>query len=101
VGIVSVLADISAVLVILEFMLLAVIPLVVLYFAIKGMSCLNKHLRPWLQQMQAGVNKVRDAVNRGARLVLKPFVALSICTAQVQAFFHSVSKIWSGKSSEV
>lgn len=89
---VSVLADISAVLVILEFMLLAAVPLAVLYFAIKGMRWLNEHLRPWLRQVQAGVNKARDAVNRGSRLVVRPFVAASVSAAQAQGLFRGLGK---------
>ena len=95
-GTISVLADISAVLVILEFMLLAAVPLAVLYFATRGMRWLNAHLRPWLQQVQAGVNEVRDTVERGSRLVAKPFVTISVYSAQVQGLFRGVGKALSG-----
>lgn len=97
-GTISVLADISAVLVILEFMLLAAVPLAALYFAVRGMRWLNEHLRPWLQQVQAIVNKVRDTVIRGSQSVVKPFVAASVYAAQAQGFFRGV-KVLGVKSS--
>jgi hypothetical protein len=100
VGTISVLADISAVLVILEFMLLAAIPLAVLYLAVRGMHWLNEHLRPGLQQVQAGVNRVRDAVNQRAQSVARPFVAASVYAAQVQGFFDGVGQALRGKSPE-
>ena len=84
-GTVSVLADISAVLVILEFMVLAAVPLVVLYSANRGMQWLNAHLRLWLRQVSAGVNRVRDAVGQGSRLVAKPFVGASVSAARYGA----------------
>lgn len=99
-GIISVLADISAVLVILEFMLLAAIPLAVLYLAVRGMQWLNEHLRLVLRQVQAGVNRVRDAVNQGAQSVARPFVAASVYAAQVQGFFDGVGQALGNKSSE-
>jgi len=92
VGTVSILADISAVLVIVEFILLAAIPLLVLYFIVKGVRWLNEHLRPWLQQMQAKVDQVRDAVKRGSQAVAKPFVAISVCAAQVQGLFRGITR---------
>jgi hypothetical protein len=98
VGTISVLADISAVLVIIEFMVLAAVPLAVLYLAGRGMHWLNTHLRIGLRQVQTGVNKVRDAVERGSRSVAKPFVAVSVYSAQVQGFFRGVAKVLSGKS---
>lgn len=96
--IISVLADMSLVLVILEFMLLAAVPLAVLYFANRGMRWLNDHLRLWLRQVQVGINKVRDAVVQGARSVTAPFVTASVYTAQAQGFFRGVGKAW-GKQS--
>ena len=98
-GPISVLADISAVLVILEFMLLAAVPLVAFYFANRGMRWLNAHLGPWLRQVLAGINKVQDGVERGLRLVVKPFVVVSVSMAQVQGLFRGVGKALSGKSS--
>jgi hypothetical protein len=98
VGAISVLADISAVLVILEFMLLAAVPLVVLYFANRGMRWFNARLRPWLRQVSAGVNRVRDAVERGSRLVAKPFVRASVSAAQVRGLFRGVGKALSDRS---
>ena len=97
-GTISVLADISALLVILEFMLLAAIPLAVLYFATQGMRWLNAHLRPWLRQVSAGVSKVRDATQRGSRSVVKPFVRASVSAAQVRGLFRGVGHALSGKS---
>jgi hypothetical protein len=98
VGTISVLADISAVLVILEFMVLATVPLVALYVANRGMQWLNAHLRPWLRQVSAGVNRVRDAVGRGSQLVAKPFVGASVSAAQVRGLFRGVGKALSGRS---
>jgi hypothetical protein len=98
VGIISVLADISAVLVILEFMLLAAIPLVVLYFANRGMGWLNTRLRPRLRQVLAGVNKARHVAQRGSHLVAKPFVGVSVSAAQVRGLFRGVGKALSDKS---
>ncbi len=98
-GIVSVLADISAVLVILEFMLLAAAPLIVLYFVNRGMHWLNTRLRPLLQQVQAGINKFGNTVERMSRCVVKPFVRVSVCVAQVQGLVRSVGKALSSKSS--
>ena len=95
---ISVLADISAVLVILEFMLLAAVPLVALYFAVRGMRWLNTRLRPWLRQVLAEINKVRDLIEQGSRLVTKPFVAISVYSAQVQGLFRGVGKVLSGQS---
>jgi hypothetical protein len=92
VGTISVLADISAVLVILEFMLLAAIPLAVLFLAVRGMRWLNTNLRPWLQQVQAGVNKVRDAVRRGSRAVSRPFVTCAVYSAQLRGLFRGIGK---------
>jgi hypothetical protein len=92
VGAISVLADISAVLVILEFMLLAAIPLIVLYFAHRGMRWLNTHLRTGLRQAQAMSNKARDAVQRGSKSLARPFVAVSVYSAQVQGLFRGLSK---------
>jgi len=97
VGTVSVLADISAVLVILEFMVLAVVPLAVLYFACRGVRWLNTHLRVWLRQVQTGVNKVRGTVKRGAGLVAKPFVTGSVFFARLQGLCRGVGKALSGK----
>ena len=91
-GVISVLADISAVLVILEFMLLAAIPLIVLYFAHRGMRWLNVHLRPGLRQVQTMSNKVRDTVKRGSKSLARPFVAASVYSAQVQGLFRGLSK---------
>ena len=91
-GVISVLADISAVLVILEFMLLAAIPLIVLYFAHRGMRWLNMHLRPGLHQVQATSKKARDAVERGSKSLARPFVAVSVYSAQVQGLFRGMSK---------
>lgn len=91
-GVISVLADMSAVLVILEFMLLAAIPLAVLFLAVRGMRWLNTNLRLWLQQAQAGVNKIRDAVKRGAQAVAKPFVAFAVYSARVQGLFRGIGK---------
>jgi len=99
VGTVSVLADISAVLVVLEFMVLAAIPLAVLYFANKGMRWLNEHLRLWLRQVQAGVNKLRDAINQSSQSVVKPFVTASVYAAQAGGFFRSLGRILGSKSS--
>lgn len=96
---ISVLADISAVLVILEFMLLAAVPLLAFYFANRGMRWLNAHLGLWLRQVLAGINKVQDGVERGSRLVVKPFVVVSVSRAQVQGLFRGVGKALSGKSS--
>ena len=95
--VISTLADISAVLVILEFMVLAAVPLIVLYFANRGMRWLNEHLRPWLRQVQAAIDKVRGTVERGSRSVAKPFVAASVYSAQVQGLFRGLGKALSGK----
>jgi hypothetical protein len=92
VGAISILADISAVLLILEFMLLAAIPLAVLYFANRGMRWLNRHLRPGLRQVQAMSNRVRDTVEQRSKSIGRPFVAVSVFSAQVQGLFRGVSK---------
>jgi len=97
VGTLSVLADISAVLVVLEFMLLAAVPLAVLYFANRGMHWLNRNLRPRLRQVLAVSNRVRDAAERGSRSVARPFVAASVLSAQAQGLFRGLGKVLSGK----
>lgn len=96
--VISVLADMSLVLVALEFMLLAAIPLAVLYLAVRGMRWLNGHLRPWLQQVQAGVNKVRDAVTRVSQAIVKPFIIISVYTAQAEGLVRGVGKALGNKS---
>lgn len=95
---ISVLADISLILVVVEFMLLAAIPLGVLYFVVRGMHWLNAHVRPWLRRVRAGVNKVRDAVERGSRAAAKPFIVASAYVAQAQGLARGVGKALSGRS---
>jgi hypothetical protein len=100
VDVISVLADMSLVLVVLEFMLLAAVPLAVLYLAVRGMHWLNGHLRPWLQQVQAGVNKVRDAVTRVLQALVKPFIIISVYTAQAEGLVRGVGRALGGKSQQ-
>ncbi|MFZ5917965.1 MAG: hypothetical protein ACOYZ7_13570 [Chloroflexota bacterium] len=98
-GALSVLADISAVLVILEFMVLAALPLLVLFFVVRGMRWLNENLRLLLRQVQSQVEKARHAVGRFCQAVTGPFVSISVFGAQIQGFLSGVSKAW-GRSSK-
>lgn len=94
---ISVLADMSLVLVAIEFLVLTAVPLLILYFINRGVRWLNVHLRLWLRQVQAGSGKVQNVVTQSARTVLKPFVALSVYLAQLRGLVRGVGKALSGK----
>jgi len=94
---ISVLADMSLVLVAIEFLLLTAVPLVILYFINRGIRWLNAHLKLWLRQVQAGSDKVQSVVTQGAQSVLKPFVALSIYLARLRGLVRGLGKALSGR----
>jgi len=95
---ISVLADISLILVVVEFMLLAAVPLGILFLAVRGVRQLNARLRPWLRRVRAGVNKVQGAVERGSRAAAKPFVVASVWVAQARGLARGVGKALSVRS---
>ncbi len=95
---VSVLADISLVLVVVEFMLLAAIPFVALYCANMGMRWLNARLRPGLRRVRAGINKAQGAVEQSSQAVVKPFVVAAVYAAQARGLVCGLGKALSGKS---
>ena len=73
---VGTLRDIALVLLAIEWIVLAAIPLVILFYITKGLAGLVAKVRPAMRMAHAYVLRGAAAIDRGMRIVRTPFVWL-------------------------
>jgi hypothetical protein len=80
--------DISVILLALEFMVLAAVPLIILYFITRGLRHAVRRARPFLRQVVGYGYQGLYAINRALYTIAKPFIWLHVQYAAVTGFWR-------------
>lgn len=80
--------DVSVILLALEFMVLAAVPLVILYFITRGLRHVVREARPFLRQVVGYADQGLHAIEKGLSAIARPFVWLHVQHAALTGFWR-------------
>jgi hypothetical protein len=76
--------DVALVLLIIEAFIMGLLPLVILYFAIKGMNWLTSKARYYLPLARSYVTRVEEATKRSSEMASAPLIESYVSIAYVR-----------------
>jgi hypothetical protein len=80
--------DVSVILLAIEFMVLAAVPLVILYFITRGLRHVVRKARPFLRQVAGYGYQGFEAIDKGLNAIVRPFVWLHVQYAALTGFWR-------------
>ena len=80
--------DVSVILLALEFMVLAAVPLVILYFINRGLRHVVREARPFLHQVVGYAGQGLQAIEKGLNAIASPFIWVHVQYAALTGFWR-------------
>ncbi len=90
---ISTLADLAAILLVVEIFILCLVPLLLFGGAVYGMRRVNQAARPALQQGSRLARRAAEGADRASTAVAEPFIRASAAAAAVRFFVRNLPRL--------
>jgi len=90
--------DLSLLLLAAEVFILALIPLVALYYASRGLHRLRPPLRPFFTRIRGRAQQVERTMVRLGELIVAPIIAIYVLAARVWRFALAIAGLPRGRA---
>ena len=85
-----ILRDIAIVILALEAFIIGLIPLIVLYFALRGWRVAGRKMAPWLPKAKSFFNQSTSKIGQISRTIAEPVFRIEAAWAWLQTFWRQL-----------
>ena len=92
---IPILRDIAVVLLAIEIFVVMLVPVVITYFAVRGVSWLQRQLRTYAPPVQGGFRKAASVAEQVSQKIAEPFIVTSAGVTQARHVRSTLATSWS------